>query len=197
MIETIVRRTIDPAWRFTQSGAVGLYLERGLKELPAVYGLNEIDDERIVDYIVYQIYRVRRHIENGAWQSTWLFSQYAKDKFKKQFFSEDGKSGMNYYINLWLDEAELTRGDLIKIIAKRKPSPLRQMIYLESEEAIKQRFLNSAEGLALCLSSTTGWCPLSNTCKQCENREQCEETTARKYPELVRYRKEAAHGKEN
>lgn len=194
MIETVIRRTIDPKWRFTQSGMVGVYLEKGLQQLPAVFGMSDIDDERIVDYLVYQIYRSRNFIADGSWQSTWLFSQSAKDKFKRQFLSVDGKAGMNYYINQWLDEAELSRGYLTSLITKPKPNPLKNMIYLESEEPLKKRFFNTETGLAFCQSSTTGWSPLSVTCGQCDYRVQCEEMTANKYPELMRFRKEEVYG---
>lgn len=112
MIETVVKRTIDPKWRFTQSGMVALYIQNGLQQLPALFGVSDIDDERIVDYLVYQIYRYRTSLANGSWQYTYLFSQAALEKYRNQFLSTDGKSGMNFYINQWLDEAELSRGQL-------------------------------------------------------------------------------------
>lgn len=190
MIETVVKRTIDPKWRFTQSGAAAVYLQNGLGRLPGLFGMPEIDDERIVDYIVYQLYRQRSFIEGGSWQHTWLFSKSAMDKFRRQFLSVDGKSGMNYYIDRWLDEGELSRGELTAMIAKPKPNPLRRLVYLPSEEPIKKRFLNTKDGLALCQSSTTGWSPLSETCGRCDNWVECGKITAKKYPELMRFRKE-------
>ena len=190
-----MRRTINPKWKFTQSGTAALYLQNGLDQLPALYGISEIDDERIVDYLVYQLYRQRTAIESGTWQYNWLFSMSAMDKFRKQFLSADGKSGMNYYINQWLDEGELSRGALTAMIAKPKPNPLRKMIYLPSEEPIKRRFLNTRDGLALCQSSTTGWSPLSEACGQCDNWVECGKITAKKYPELMRFRKEV-YGKQ-
>lgn len=194
MIEVVVQQTTDHKWRFTQSGMVALYIERSLNELPTLFNMAEIDDERIVDYVVYQLYRLRESIKKGRWQSTWLFSQIAKEKYKNQFLSENGKSGINYYIDLWLSEAGLSRGKLVSLIAKPKPSPLKNMLYLASEEPVKKRFFNTEAGLILCQSSTTGWSPFSETCDKCDNRVQCEEMTARKYPELVRYRKESRNG---
>lgn len=190
MIQTLIQKTIDPKWKFTQSGQVALYLQNGLGRLPALFGISDIDDERIVDYIVYQAYRMRSAIQEGSWQTTWLFSQSALEKFKKQFMSADGKSGMNYYINQWLEEADLSRGALTAMITKQKPNPLRNMVYLPSEEPIKKRFLNTPDGLVLCQNSTTGWSPLSETCGRCDNRVECERLTATKYPELMRFRKE-------
>lgn len=196
MIETVVKRTIDPKWRFTQSGVAAIYLQNGLQQLPSLFGVSDIDDERIVDYLIYQLYRMRSFIADGSWQYTWLFSQSAMDKFKKQFLSADGKSGMNYYINQWLDEAELSRSKLTVMIAQPKPNPLRKMVYLASEEPIKRRFLNTEDGLILCQRSTTGWSPLSETCGRCDYWVECEKMTAKKYPELMRFRKEEYGRKE-
>lgn len=193
MIETVVKRTIDPKWRFTQSGVAALYLQNGVKQLPGLFGVSDIDDERIVDYIVYQIYRYRTSIANGSWQYTYLFSQNALEKYRNQFLSADGKSGMNYYINQWLDDVELSRGQLTSMIAKPKPDPLKKMVYLASEEPIKRRFLNTEDGLVLCQRATTGWSPLSEACGQCDNWVECGKMTAKKYPELMRYRKEVYH----
>lgn len=190
MIQTLIQRTIDPKWTFTQSGQVALYLQTGIASLPVMYGFSNIDDERIVDYIVYQIYRARNAIEDGKWKYTWLFSKVAMEKYQKQFLSTDGKVGMNYYINQWLDDAELSRSALTAMIAKPKPNPLRNMIYLPSEEPIKKRFLNTPDGLMLCQASTTGWSPLSDTCGRCDNWVECGKITAKKYPELMRFRKE-------
>lgn len=194
MIEVLVKRTIDPKWKFTQSGVAALYLQSGMEQLPALFGVTVIDEERIVDYIVYQIYRMRSMIEEGRWQYSYLFSHSAMDKYRKQFMSASGKSGINYYIDQWLDEAELTRGALLAMIAKQKPSPLKNMVYLESEEPIKQRFLNTPDGLAMCQRFTTGWSPMSRTCGICENWQECGKMTAKKYPELMRFRKEVYYG---
>lgn len=195
MIETVVQRTINPKWRFTQSGVAALYLQKGLQQLPTLFGFSDIDDERIVDYLVYQLYRQRLSLANGSWQYTYLFSQSALGKYHSQFLSADGKSGMNYYINQWLEEAELSRGQLTAMIAPQKPNPLRKMIYLASEEPIKKRFLNTLDGLALCQRATTGWSPLSETCGKCDNWEECGKMTAKKYPELMRFRKEVYYGR--
>ena len=195
MIETLVRRTIDPKWTFTQSGVAAMYLQQGLNMLSGLFGVSEIDEERIVDYLVYQIYRMRSIIECGSWKYTYLFSQSAIDKFRKQFMSVGGKSGINYYINQWLNESELSRAQLLSMIAKSKPNPLRDMVYLESEESIKLRFLNTSDGLMLCQRFTTGWSPLSNACGRCDNWVECGKMTAKKYPELMRFRKEVYHGR--
>ena len=195
MIETIIQRTINPKWRFTQSGMVALYLQNGLQQLPSFFGIQDIDDERIVDFLVYQLYRQRSFIINGTWQPSYLFSKAAFDKYRSQFMSANGKSGMNYYIDQWLDEAELSREQLATMIAKPKPNRLKDMVYQASEDAIKRRFLNTKEGLILCQQFTTGWSPLSEVCGRCDNWVECGKMTAEKYPQLLRFRREVYHGR--
>lgn len=195
MIELIIRRTISPKWTFTSSGMAGLYLQNGLSQLSNLFAVPEVTDERVVDYVVYQLYRSRSCIEDGSWQYNWLFSKASIDRYRKQFMSAEGKSGVNYYIDQWLDEAELSRSYLVGVIAKSKPNPLKNMVYMPSEEPIKQRFLNTPDGLMLCQASTTGWSPLSQTCGRCDNWVECGKITAKKYPELMRFRKEV-YGKQ-
>ena len=167
-----------------------MQLQHGIGLLPGLFSVSEIDEERIVDYVVYQVYRNRQMIEDGRWKQSWWFSQASLDKYRSQFMSEKGKSGINYYINQWLNEFELSRNSLTSMIAKQKPNPLRKMVYMESEEPIKKRFLNTEAGFALCQQVTTGWSPLSETCKKCKNWVECGQMTAKKYPELMRFRKE-------
>lgn len=194
LIERVVNATIDPSWKLTKDANLLVYIQNGLRLLPGLFGISEIDDERVVDYVVYQLYRMRSSIKGKYWKYNTLFSKYALDKYRNQFLSSDGKSGINYYINQWLDEAELSRSSLVEIITGPKESPLKRMVYMESEEPIKKRFLNTDVGLALCQQSTTGWSPLSETCGQCDNWAECGKITAKKYPELMRYRKEIYYG---
>ena len=188
MIETVIRRCIDPKWRFP-GGPNLVALE--LQVLSKLWPYEGIADERIVDYAVYQIYRTRHTLEQGlAWQPHYMFTDYAVDKYRHQFMSEAGKSGINYYINRWLDEYELSRTDLVKMIEEPKPNSLKKYVYMESEEVTKRRFLNTEGGYLLCQRSTTGWAPLSETCSRCDYNKQCEQETAKRLPELVRLRKE-------
>ena len=190
MIETVIRRCIDPKWRYP-GGPNLVLLETGIGALKQLWPYEGIADDRIVDYIVYQIYRTRDTIEQGYnWKPNFLFTSYSIEKYRRQFIDESGKSGMNYYINRWLDDAELTRGDLVKIIEDPKPNSMRKYIYMESEEQTKKRFLNTEVGYMLCQRSTTGWAPLSETCNRCEYKKQCKQATAKRLPELVRLRKE-------
>lgn len=190
MIETVIRRCIDRKWRFP-GGPNLIALEVGVKNLQKLWPYEGIADDRIVDYIVYQVYRTRQNFENGyGWQPNFLFTDYSIDKYRRQFIDESGKSGMNYYINQWLNDAELTSGDLVKIIEDPKPNSMRKYIYMESEEQTKRRFLNTEAGFMLCQRSTTGWAPMSETCGRCEYQEQCEQATEKRLPELVRLRRE-------
>ena len=171
-------------------------LQNGLPLLKKLWPYEGLADDRIVDYIVYQIYRTRENIERGyGWRPDFLFSDYSIEKYRKQFINEGGKSGMNYYINKWLDESELSRSDLVKMIEEPKPNGMRKYIYMESEEQTKMRFLNTDGGYMLCQRSTTGWSPMSETCIKCDFQKQCEEATAKRLPELVRLRKEGYENK--
>lgn len=150
------------------------------------FQLQDIADERIIDVMVYSLYLKRKPMRKfTAWD---VFSDMTMIKFQCQFMSENGKSGMNYYINKWLREANLTRTLLTKMIAKPKPHKMSKFIYLESDEMIKKRFYNTEIGYLLCQQSTTGWAPRSRNCKFCENADKCMIATEQKYPELVRLR---------
>ncbi len=191
MIETVIRRCIDPKWRFP-GGPNLVALEVGVEALNKLWPYEGIADDRVVDYLVYQIYRTRENLERGyGWQPNFLFTDYSIEKYRKQFIDDSGKSGMNYYINRWLDESELSRSDLVKMIEEPKPNSMRKYIYMESEEQTKMRFLNTEAGFMLCQRSTTGWAPQSDTCKKCDYQKQCEQATAKRLPELVRLRKES------
>lgn len=194
MLQALIRRTIEPKWKCSRGGYDLVQVQNGLDDLQKLFGVEEMEESRITDYVVYQVYRMRDAIADGRWRQGWLFSIASMDKFRRQFLTANGKSGINYYINLWLEEAELSRPQLTKMIAKQKPNPLRSMVYMESEEPIKKRFLNTAVGLALCQQSTTGWSPLSLTCGRCDNWIECGKMTAKKYPELMRFRKEIYNG---
>ena len=192
MIETLVR-TIHPEWRYEQSGTALVKLQTNIDLLPTVYGVKEVDDERIVDYVVYQIYCVRNMMK--FWRPENMFSHSSITKFKNQYYGPGAKPGINFYIDQWLNEVDLTRGKLLQMIAKPKESPLRKMVYMPSEEPIKRRWFNTPEGMALCGQSTTGWSPLSEACKECKNWVECGKRTAKKYPELMRFRKEVYYAK--
>ena len=190
MIETIIRRCFDPKWRFP-GGPSLLILENGHKELHKLWPYDGIANDRVVDYVVYQVYRTRRTLENGySWRPDFLFSDYSIEKYRKQFIDEGAKSGIDYYINQWLDDAELTRADLVRMIEEPKQNGMRKYIYMESEEQTKMRFLNTEAGYLLCQRNTTGWAPLSVACCKCDFNKQCEQLTEKRLPELVRLRKE-------
>lgn len=192
MIETVIRRCINPKWRYP-GGPNLIILQENLKVLAKLWNYDGVADDRVVDYAVYQIYRNRKTLEGGyAWSPRMMFTDFAVEKYRAQFMSEDGKSGMNYYIDQWLDENELSRAQLTAMIADPKPNKMRKYIYMEAEEMTKRRFINTEGGYLLCQSSTTGWSPKSEACGECSYRKRCEEDTERRLPELVRLRREDA-----
>lgn len=190
MIETLIKRCIDSKWKFP-GGPNLITLQNDVDSLSRLWSCGDISDGRLVDYIVYHIYRKRESLERGNyWHPHYMFTDYAVEKYKSQFMSDSGKSGMNYYINQWLDEYEISRDFLVKIVEPPKPNNMRKYVYMESEEITKRRFLNTEGGFMLCQRSTTGWTPLSDTCKKCDYNKKCEQATERKFPELVRIRRE-------
>lgn len=94
MIETIVQSTIKKGWRLPGGPTVLTVIERGLGRMKSLYPYSEMADERIVDFIVYQIYRYRDIIgefERG-WHISWCFSENAVEKYRKQFIDAEGRA---------------------------------------------------------------------------------------------------------
>lgn len=179
---------IDEKFKISQNGMSLQMVQEGIKRLNKIlFPYSNMADERIIDFIVYSLY-LKRDAQYRFTVSQ-IFSEGLMQKYQKQFMSADGKSGMNYYINEWLDDADLSRQQLTKIIEKPKPHKMSKFIYMESEELIKKRFFNTNTGYMLCQRSTTGWAPRSQYCNKCKSVEQCIMITEQKYPELVRLRR--------
>lgn len=162
--------------------------QEGIERLnKKLFPYSNMADERIIDFVVYSLYLKRD--TTYRFTVSQIFSEGLMQKYQRQFMSADGKSGMNYYINEWLDDGDLSRSQLTKMIEKPKPHKMSKFIYMESEELIKKRFFNTEMGYMLCQRSTTGWSPRSQYCNKCQNVEQCIAITEQKYPELVRLRR--------
>lgn len=188
IINKVIVELIDEKFKLPQSGISLQMTIEGVERLnKKLFPYSNMADERIVDFIVYSLY-LKRNTQYRFTVSQ-IFSEGLMQKYQKQFMSADGKSGMNYYINEWLDEGDLSRSQLTKMIEKPKPHKMSKFIYMESEELIKKRFFNTETGYMLCQRSTTGWSPRSQYCGKCKNVEQCITITEQKYPELVRLRK--------
>lgn len=196
MFNLIVKKLIDDNWAL-QPYPASLTIGDGLRRLDSLFP-DGATDGRVVDFVVYQIYRFRDMIEDKGsnWRLSWCFSDNAVSKYKAQFFSQNGKTGINYYIDQWLDDADLTRDKLEDIISEKKRANSKSMyIYIEAEDNTKRRFLNTDTGYMLCQKSTTGWSPKSPVCSSCEYSIKCESDTELKYPEVYRLRKESQYGK--
>jgi len=166
-----------------------LYYQNGVKmgigKLDSLYG-GRASDERISDYIAYQIYRMRESIASGRWSVTWIFSDEAVERYKRQFIDPNGKAGMMYYIDEWLRSFGIDRNVIAKALSAEK-SVAGQYRQSDYEEPIKLRFHNTEAGYLLCLQ-TTGWSPKSNACKKCKYSSDCIERTKRRFPEIYRMR---------
>lgn len=166
---------------------------RGMTRIRAMFGMdNTISDDRYVDFFTYQVYRYRDLIvdSGSGWNESWCLSDKACQKYRDQFISKQGKSGMRYYIKQWMDDCGLCMESLRAMIADPKPNQMRQFVYMPSEEPIKRRFFNTPNGFLLCIAATTGWSPKSEACTKCVSSEKCRYETSMKYPELYRIRTE-------
>ena len=187
-VNKVIAELINDKFKIPQNGMTLQMAQDGISRLKTrLFPYFNMSDERIIDFIVYSLYLKRD--TRYRFTVSQIFADGLILKFQKQFMSADGKSGMNYYINEWLDEADLDRAQLTKMIEKPKPHKMSKFIYMESEELIKRRFYNTDMGYMLCQRSTTGWSPRSLCCNGCKNAEQCIITTEKKYPELIRLRR--------
>lgn len=187
MINKIILTLIDKRYKIPDGEINTGFIENGVKRLnEKLFPYSNMADERIVDYVVYFLY-LRREPKYHFTERD-MFTDHAIEKYRRQFMSETGKSGINYYINQWLSEGSLNRGMLTKMIKPPKPNKMLDFIYMPSEELIKRRFYNTDNGLMLCQQSTTGWAPRSEACMGCKNVSKCKEYTRSKYPELIRLR---------
>lgn len=194
MFYEVVKRLVSDGWSLPTTSP--FVIKCGIERLDKLFP-NGCSDGRIVDFVVYQIYRYREMIgvKGTKWNLLWCFSDTAVKKFQHQFLDEKGKSGMMYYIDQWLSEADLNRGVLEGMITDSSKHRLAKFIYLPSEDGVKKRFINTDLGYLLCLQNTTGWAPESPVCSKCNNFDKCCESTKKMFPELVRLRKEKYYGK--
>lgn len=187
MFQYVVGELIDGDWLLPSAAPV--IVDMGLTQFSSLFP-SGVSDGRIVDFVVYQLYRFRDMVgvKGSRWNFSWCFSQNAVFKFKAQFLDKNGKSGMMYYIDKWLDEADLSREKLENMIRETNEHHLAKLVYIQSEDSVKARFPDLDMRLQICLSSTTGWTPKSQVCKSCGNSTRCISLSKKKYPELIRLR---------
>lgn len=189
-ITMIIRSGIRKDWNFPGGTSGDLIIAKGLERMKSLYPYEGMSGGRIIDYLVYQIYRYRNNIAKGNWSLSWIFSDHAVGKYRQQFMEASGKSGMNYYIDLWLDEHGMDRNMLTSMLVPPSNS-MKKYVNPVHEEDIKGRFFNKEVGFMLCQSSSTGWNPRSKFCPQCKFGDKCKESTQHRYPEIMRLRMES------
>ena len=190
--EVIIRKTLVAQYRLPKTESVFVMAANTMDEYQERCYPMGLADERIADFLLYQIYRMRDTILSSqrTFHIEWVFSVNGVEKYKAQFLTREGKNGMRYYIEEWMRERGLTMQTVLSVIAEPSKSPLANMVYLPSEEPVKRRWYGTEMGYMLCAKDTTGWSPKSASCGECVFRERCERTTTERYPELVRLRKE-------
>lgn len=186
-INQVILTLMDKNYKLDDGGQTLNSVMNGITYIcKRLFPYSDKPDSRIIDFIVYQLYR--RRDCRYRFTAVDLFSCRAADKYEYQFIGPNAKPGMNYYIDLWLQGGGLTRAKLTKMIEDKKPTQISQYVYIASEETIKRRFFNTPGGYMLCQNSTTGYAPRSEACRECDFKEHCCEQTERKYPELMRLR---------
>lgn len=187
MVNKVILTLIGKQYKIPDGNLNIPTFEDGIKRInERLYPYSRMADERIVDYVVYYLYLKRAPKYHFTEHD--MFGDWAIEKYRRQFMSEEGKSGINYYIDQWLDEGDLNRGMLTSMIAEPQKSKLLGLVYMPSEELIKRRFYNTENGLLLCQQSTTGFAPRSEACRECKNVDECKFQTKKRFPELFRLR---------
>lgn len=173
----IATSLIDSSFRFSKGGAATRTVKQALEGLERKFG--SLSRERIVDYCVASAYIMKNR------DGKWTIKQAFGPKSIQRFGSD---KGLRYYEDKWLSSANITRVDLMSLIADKSEHPHAKYVYLPMEEPTKKRMLNSEMGYLICQSSTLGWSPESECCSQCEYAEKCKIETSKKYPEIYRLR---------
>jgi|GEM_PF-2522619 hypothetical protein len=186
-INVVIDALLNKSFRFDDSGQTLAMIKCSIPYMQKKLWPQGVSSERIVDYIVYQLYR-RRTQTMFRFTTRDLFSDHAIQKYYDQFIGKNARVGMNYYIDLWLKDGGLSRKKLTEIIDGGRPDPLQKYVYMESEETTKTRFYNTDNGYYLCQQATTGYAPLSRACQGCDFRKRCYDVTEKKYPELMKLR---------
>ena len=175
----IATNLVSSSFRFSNGGASERVVTQALERLEKKCG--GLSRERIVDYCVSSAYIFKGRGEK------WTINQVFGPKSIERFNTD---KGLRYYEDKWLATANITRDDLMGMIADKSSHPLAQYVYLPMEEPTKRRALNSEAGYLVCQSSTLGWSPESESCTECEFAEKCKKETNKKYPEIYRLRLE-------
>lgn len=173
----IIRRLVNPRFKFSDGGAVIKAASKLLAGLQKEFGA--VTDERIVDLCVCTAYAFR---DVPQWTAKQLLGPASITRLKSKMH------GSYYYEDRWLASASLSRPALAAMIRDRSQHPQAKFIYVAAEEPTKARLLNTEVGFLLCQTSTLGWSPLSDACKQCKLSEKCKHETMNKFPELYRIR---------
>lgn len=174
----IIKRLVNPSFKFNEGGATTKALNKFIAAVEAKHG--SLSDTRVVDICVYLAYSFRdKLLPEKSTFSVSLLSRY-----------DESKRGQRFYENQWLGSAGIDRQTILDLISDKQEHPLAGFIYMPSEEPKKQRLYNQRSGFVTCQAATTGWSPLSDSCKGCTFISDCKLETKRKFPELYRIRTE-------
>ena len=102
----IATNLINPSFRFSNGGATVRVVKQALERLEKKCG--GLSRERIVDYCISSAYVFKNRGEE------WTINQAFGPKSIQKFNTD---KGLKYYEDRWLASANITRGDLISLIA--------------------------------------------------------------------------------
>lgn len=182
MFEYIMRKTVQPSFRFSPATSIENKLDECCEALAVHYG--KMSPERMVDFCVYQIYKGDRLLKTKGihFKATNYLGATAISKFVER--NLNGK----FYEDQWLGSFGLCRDKLISLLDDRTNHPLYKFIYPEYEDRTKLRAVSTEAGYYICFSSTLLWTPMSRACKICTFVDRCKYRTAKRFPELYRLR---------
>lgn len=188
LFETLVRRLLDPSFRFP-GGAVGLRAVSDCLDLLRTNGGGALSDERLADFCICQAHAISRFDADylsHRWKPSHSFGPKARERFAAT------TPVRRYHEDRWLGKAGLSRSALPYLLKDRREHPLWQFLDPVYEEATKRRVVNTPVGYYVCGISTLLWSPFSAACVECVRTEPCRRRTAARYPELYRLRCEEA-----
>lgn len=188
IVQKMINKTANPQWKISKGGKTKTLITELLDNLVEIYG-EEVDSERIIDYIIYQIFRLKDRISSDTFNISTITSM----KAVKGYMESNKKR--EYYEDIWLESNNVERDDFYELIRDKSKHTQNKFLFMPSEENTKMRFLNSETGFYLCDMSTLGWSPLSPACNLCEFVEKCKQATQSKFPELYRIRVEYEQGR--
>jgi hypothetical protein len=182
----------DYVFELDEAGKKKKVINKFLDFVDEKYSLKSIGLEYLVNFIEsgFNLYFDAKHLKYGvrSIQIEWIIGSKAIERYEK----------IKDIDNKYFRKNRKIRQDIkLRVLDKFKHSslPNRQAIKqlltdgnVEFYEAEKQRFYDTAEGLAWCMLNTTLYNHKSSLCEACTNRNKCKQILGENYPKLYQLR---------